>query len=158
MNHIIQVIDMKTEIIIELTAALKKEFHQTLISIAVFGSMVKGTLTPTSDIDVIVVCENLPKDWRARDKMVLELTEAIELKYTRPIHMNLLGKEEISMAGDLISPLILEIYDANEIVFDKDDYFKNLLKDMKENLKNLHATKIQHGVWQIPGMAVIESG
>jgi len=149
---------MKTELIIELTTALKKEFNQNLISIAIFGSMVKGTLTTTSDIDVIVVCENLPKDWRARDKMVLELTEAIERKYSRPIHMNLLGKEEISMAGHSISPLMLEIYDVNEIVFDKDDYFKNLLTNLKATLKTLHAKKIQHGVWQIPGMAVIESG
>ncbi len=149
---------MKTELITELTVALKKEFNQNLISIAVFGSMVKGTLTSTSDIDVIVVCENLPKDWRACDKMVLELTEAIERKYSRPIHMNLQGKEEISMAINSISPLMLEIYDVNEIVFDKNDYFKNLLKDIKAHLKTLHAKKIQHGVWQIPGMAVIESG
>ena len=149
---------MKTELITELTAALKKEFNQNLISIAVFGSMIKGTSTTTSDIDVIVICEGLPKDWRVCDKIVLELTEAIERKYSRPIHMNLIGKEEISMAGDLISPLMLEIYDVNEIVFDKDDYFKNLLMNLKATLKTLHAKKIQRGVWQIPGMAVIESG
>lgn len=149
---------MKTELITELTAALRKEFDQNLISIALFGSIVKRTSTATSDIDVIVICENLPKDWRARDKKVLDLTEAIERKYTRSIHMTLLGKEEISMAGDLISPLMLEIYDINEIVLDKDDYFKNLLNDLKVNLKTLHAKKIQYGVWQIPGMAVIESG
>jgi predicted nucleotidyltransferase len=88
---------MKINILSELTAILKQKFKQDVLSIVLFGSIVKGRFTSTSDIDVLVVCENPPKDWRARDKMVLELTEDIELKYATPIHMALVSNFLISV-------------------------------------------------------------
>ena len=149
---------MKTEIISELTEILKQKFNQDLLAIVLFGSIVKGNFTATSDIDVLVVCENLIKDWRVLDKMTLELTEEIELKYATSIHMVLVSKDEISHSIESVSPLMLEIYEANEVIYEKDSFFTQLLNDFEKNLKNLHAIKIEKGVWKIPGLAVIESG
>ena len=149
---------MKTEIISELTEILKQKFNQDLLAIVLFGSIVKGNFTTTSDIDVLVVCENLIKDWRVRDKMTLELTEEIELKYATSIHMALVSRDEISHAIESVSPLMLEIYEANEVIYEKENLFTQLLSNFGNNLKNLHAIKIEKGVWKIPGMAVIESG
>ena len=149
---------MKTEIISELTEILKQKFNQDLLAIVLFGSIVKGNFTATSDIDVLVVCENLIKDWRVRDKMTLELTEEIELKYATSIHMVLVSKDEISHSIESVSPLMLEIYEANEVIYEKDSFFTQLLNNFEKNLKNLHAIKIEKGVWKIPGLAVIESG
>jgi predicted nucleotidyltransferase len=150
--------ELITKLVSELTDLLKQKFNQDLLSIVFFGSIIKGNFTSTSDIDVLVICETLIKDWRARDKMTLELTEDIELKYTMPIHMNLVSKDEISHAIDSVSPLMLEIYEANEITYEKDNLFTQLLNRFGKNLKNLHAIKIEKGVWKIPGLAVIESG
>lgn len=86
---------MLNNLISELTAKLKEEINQSLISIVLFGSSVKGNSTATSDIDVIVICGSLIKDWRARDNMSLAITEDIESKYSIPIHMTLVNKEEI---------------------------------------------------------------
>ena len=149
---------MKTEIISELTEILKQKFNQDLLAIVLFGSIVKGNFTTTSDIDVLVVCENLIKDWRVRDKMTLELTEEIELKYATSIHMALVSRDEISHAIESVSPLMLEIYEANEVIYEKENLFTQLLSNFGNNLKNLHAIKIEKGVWKIPGLAVIESG
>jgi predicted nucleotidyltransferase len=148
---------MQAELISELTSVLKQKFNQDLLAIVLFGSIVKGNFTSTSDIDVLVVCETLIKDWRARDKMTLELTEDIELKYATSIHMNLVTKDEISNAIDSVSPLMLEIYEANAIIYEKDNFFTQLLNNFGKNLKSLHAIKIEKGVWKIPGLAVIES-
>lgn len=145
------------KLITELTAVLQQKFSQSLLSIVLFGSIVKGNFTETSDIDVIVVCENLTGDWRARDKMIFALTEDIELKYSTPIHMNLVSKDEISHAIESAYPLMLEIYDANRIIYDKGNFFSNLLKNFEFNLHKWHATKIEKGFWKIPGLAVIES-
>lgn len=142
------------KLISELTSALKQKFNQDLSSVVLFGSTVKGTSTTTSDIDILVVCESLVKDWRARE----ELTEDIEMKYATPIHMTLVSKEEISHAIGSAYPLMLEIYDANEIIYDKNSFFRQLLKDFEKNIHRWHAIKIEKGVWKIPGMAVIESG
>ena len=149
---------MNPEIISELISILKQKFNQDLLAIVLFGSIVKGNYTTTSDIDVLVVCENLIKDWRARDKMTLELTEEIELKYATSIHMALVSKKEISHSIESVSPLMLEIYETNEVIYEKENFFTQLLSNFGKNLKNLHAIKIEKGVWKIPGMAVIESG
>jgi predicted nucleotidyltransferase len=119
---------------------------------------VKGNSTITSDIDVMVVCDSLIKDWRARDNMSLALTEDIESKYSMPIHMTLVSKDEFSQAIDSVYPLMLEIYDANEIIYDKNNFFSKSLKNFERNLNKWHAKKIEKGFWKIPGLAVIESG
>ncbi|MDP2765836.1 MAG: nucleotidyltransferase domain-containing protein [Candidatus Methanoperedens sp.] len=149
---------MKIKLISELTSVLKQKFNEDLLAIVLFGSIVKGSFTSTSDIDVLVVCQTLIKDWRARDKMTLELTEDIELKYATSIHMALVSKDEISHAIDSVSPLMLEIYEANEIIYEKDNFFTQLLNNFRKNLKSLHAIKIEKGVLKIRGLAVIESG
>lgn len=122
---------MKNNIISELETALKQKLNNGLLSVIIFGSIVKGNFTSTSDIDVLVICEAPPKDWRARDKMALELTENIEIKYGTPIHITLVSKDEITYAIESVSPLILEIYNAK---------------------------KIGKGIWKIPSLAVIEGG
>jgi predicted nucleotidyltransferase len=149
---------MEGKLILELTDTLKQKLNQDLVSIILFGSIIKGSFTSTSDIDVLVICEAPPKDWRARDKMVLELTEDIEIKYGTPIHMTLVSEDEILYSIESVSPLMLEIYSANEIIYDKDSFFKQLLKHFEKNMHRLKAQKIEDGVWKIPGLAVIESG
>ena len=153
---------MRTELIFklvsELTGVLKQKFNKDLLSVILFGSVVKGNFTSTSDIDIFVICESPVKDWRLRDEMILDLSEDIELKYNTPIHMTLVSKDEISHAIESVYPLMLEIYEANEIIYDKDNFFKQLLKDFGKNIHRWRAKKIEEGVWKIPGLAVIESG
>ncbi|VVB89523.1 Nucleotidyltransferase domain protein [uncultured archaeon] len=149
---------MKNKIISELIDVLKRKFNQDLLSIILFGSIVKSNFTSSSDIDILTVCEFSVNDWRARDKLILDLTEDIELKYATPLHMILVSRDEISCAIESVYPLMLEIYEANEIIYDKDNFFKQLLEDFKKNINVWHAKKIEKGVWKIPGLAVIESG
>ncbi|MBU4077341.1 MAG: nucleotidyltransferase domain-containing protein [Euryarchaeota archaeon] len=146
---------MKSELIYELTTVLKRKFKQDILSVVLFGSIVKGTSTATSDIDVLVVSSAPMNDWRARDKLILDLTEDIELKYATPIHMIIVNKDEISHAIESVYPLMLEIYQTNEIIYDKENFFKNILADFKKNIHRWHAEKIEEGVWKIPGLAVI---
>lgn len=149
---------MQRNILSELSDTLHQKFKHDLLSIVIFGSTVKGNSTITSDIDVMVVCNSLIKDWRMRDTMCLELTENIESKYSIPIHMTLVGKVEFSQAIDSAYPLMLEIYDANEIIYDKNNFFSQSLKNFEKNLNKWHAKRIEKGFWKIPGLAVIESG
>ncbi len=58
----------------------------------------------------------------------------------------------------VVNPLMLEIYETNEIVYDRDNFFKQLLMALEKNLHRWHAEKLEKGVWEIPGLAVIESG
>lgn len=146
---------MKTELISELLTVIKKKFKRDFLSVVLYGSIVKGTFKSTSDIDILVICRSPARDWRARDEQILDLTEDIELKYTTPIHMILVNKDEISHAIESVYPLMLEIYEANEIIYDKENFFKKIIADFKKNIHRWHAEKIEEGVWKIPGLAVI---
>ena len=149
---------MQRNILSELSDTLHQKFKHDLLCIVIFGSTVKGNSTITSDIDVIVVCDSLIKDWRMRDTMSLELTEDIESKYSIPIHMTLVSRVEFSQAIDSAYPLMLEIYDANEIIYDKNNFFSQSLKNFEKNLNKWHAKRIEKGFWKITGLAVIKSG
>ncbi len=146
---------MKSELISELTAVLIKKFKHDLLSVVLFGSIVKGTTKATSDIDVLTVSGAPLNDWRARDKLTLDLTKGIELKYATPIHMILVNKDEISHTIESVYPLMPEINEANEIIYDKKNFFEKILADFKKNIHRWQAEKIEEGVWKIPGMAVI---
>lgn len=146
---------MKTELISELLTVIKRKFKRDLLSIVLYGSIVKGNFKSTSDIDILVICRSPARDWRAQDEQILELTEHIELKYGTPIHMILVSNEEISGAIESVSPLMLEIYGANEIIYDKNKFFEQIMEDFEKNIHSWHAEKIEEGVWKIPGLAVI---
>jgi predicted nucleotidyltransferase len=146
---------MRTELISELLTVIKKKFKRDLLSVVLYGSIVKRTFKSTSDIDILVICGSPARDWRARDEQILELTEHIELKYVTPIHMILVSKEEISGAIESVYPLMLEIYGANEIIYDKNKFFKQIMEDFENNIRRWHGEKIEEGVWKIPGLAVI---
>lgn len=90
--------------------------------------------------------------------MLLKLTEDTELKYSTSIHMTLVGKDEISQAIESACPLMLEIYEVNEIIYDKDNFFKKILNNSEKNIHRWRAEKIEKGVWKIPDLAVIQRG
>ncbi|HDH06940.1 MAG TPA: nucleotidyltransferase domain-containing protein, partial [Thermoproteales archaeon] len=46
----------------KLLNSLKKVFKNNLISVAVFGSVARGDNKPESDLDLLLIAENLPKN------------------------------------------------------------------------------------------------
>lgn len=51
----------------------KKSFGSSLVSVVLFGSFASGTAKEFSDVDLLVIAEDLPKDWRKGDEIALEL-------------------------------------------------------------------------------------
>ncbi|MCP8308005.1 MAG: nucleotidyltransferase domain-containing protein [archaeon] len=60
----------------------------------VFGSAIKGMLTAASDIDVLIVTENLPKKILERARVKDEIERLACLPPYHPIQIHLLTKEE----------------------------------------------------------------
>ncbi len=56
------------------------------------------------------------------------------------------------------SPLMFEIYDANEVIFDKNNFFEKSMAKFEKNMKKWKAKKTAYGEWDVPGLAVISSG
>lgn len=69
---------------------IKKEAEKILgsVEVLVFGSIVKGKFTPKSDIDVLIISENLPFDQEKRAKIKIKIKSAIPLFSPFQIHLS----------------------------------------------------------------------
>ncbi|ATZ61201.2 MAG: nucleotidyltransferase domain-containing protein [Methanosarcinales archaeon Met12] len=144
-------------IISDLKKKCQDRFGENLLSLVLFGSIVRGGATEGSDIDGLVIVKGLEKDWRARDKITLELEE-LGFRYEKTIHLTLVGEKDMDLSINFGSPLMFEIYDANEVIFDKNNFFEKSMAKFEKNMKKWKAKKTAYGEWDVPGLAVISSG
>ncbi len=135
----------------ELIDRLKKiciEYYgKRLISLVIFGSVAKDSFRPDSDIDVLIIADDLPK---GRIKRVSEFTENIEVRLSDDIkslsEKNIFpyfspvikSKEEVMLG----SPLFLDMTEDVKILYDADNFFENYLSDLRDKMKRLGSRKV----------------
>jgi predicted nucleotidyltransferase len=127
----------------------KKVYRKRLVTLAVFGSWAAGKHTAESDIDILIVAEELPRRRLARveEFQTVEIALEDEIKklrrkgiytYLSPIFKT---PEEVKQGSLLFLDMI---YDLN-ILFDREDFFADYLKDFKKKLDNMGAKRIIQG-------------
>jgi len=136
-------------IIRALLKALKNTLGDKLVSLVVFGSVARGEARKDSDIDLLIIAQDLPKSKLARQDLFMKIEEKIT---------NML--EELEKEGYYIdfspilktpkealrlSPLYLDMVDDAVIVFDKNSFFEKILKRLNEKLKALGAQRVRLG-------------
>jgi len=126
---------------------IKKYYKDRLISVVIFGSLARGCPSYDSDIDLLIVAEKLP---RGRMKRVREF-EKVENKidwYLRQLEKKgiytylspiIKTKEEVELG----SPLFLDMVENSIILFDRNDFFKNKILDLKKRLEKSGAKRIE---------------
>jgi predicted nucleotidyltransferase len=124
-----------------LTAACRRLYGERLCSVAVFGSHARGTATPVSDIDVLIVAERLPSSRRRR---VAEFA-AVEDDTCRarealwplagvpapPLSPVLKTRAEVA-AG---SPLFLDMTEWCEVLWDPEGFLRSYLAGLRARLE-----------------------
>ncbi|HKZ39856.1 MAG TPA: nucleotidyltransferase domain-containing protein, partial [Candidatus Hodarchaeales archaeon] len=85
------VAEIKQERFVPIVTSLWQTVRQTdafsTWSVGIFGSAVRGDATATSDLDVLVLAENLPKNVLERCKLIMPIELALES------YLNLLGMD-----------------------------------------------------------------
>ncbi len=135
--------------LIEKLRRISIEFYEDrLVTIAIFGSVAKDTFRPDSDIDILIVAENLPK---GRIKRVAEFEENIENRLSEDFRMMASNNiypyispvfktmEEVKLG----SPLFLDMTEDVKILYDRDNFFLNYISDLKTRLNKLGSKKVQ---------------
>lgn len=127
-----------------------KEFYgEKLVSVVVFGSVARGTPNPHSDIDLLIVCKELPQGVRKRinDFLKIEeslnpfLREAQRKGFNIEISPVIKTREEVKRG----SLLFLDLVEEAKILYDKEDFFTKFLEEFKEKLNKLGAKRIKQG-------------
>ncbi|MFH0904054.1 MAG: hypothetical protein V1854_02545 [Methanobacteriota archaeon] len=62
-------------------------------------------------------------------------------------------KEKLKMQNSVLTADL--IFKIKRLIYDKDNFFKKILKDFEKNIHPWRAKKIEEGAWKIPGLAVI---
>jgi hypothetical protein len=138
-------IDIK-KLLNRLTSLCKERYGERLISLAVFGSVGRGTPRPDSDIDLLLVIKDLPVGRIARVKEFAAIETTLGMAIKGRIELSPVFKTPEEIANG--SLLLLDMVEDARVLFDSDDFFKNALKNLKERLQKMGARRIWQGnVW-----------
>jgi len=120
-----------------------------LVTLGVFGSVGRGTPNPFSDVDVLLVAEDLPRGRLARvDEFVREdeaMSDALEAASREGYHTFLSPVIKFPEEVHRGSLLFLDMLEDLVILYDRDGFFESHLARFKERLDELGARRIRRG-------------
>lgn len=133
----------------KLLAEVKSFYGDRLVSFVVFGSVARETYRFDSDIDLLIIAEDLPKGRMKRVAQFLTVEDRIETflgslqkegmnTYISPVFKT---PEEAEMG----SPLFLDMVEDASILFDRNGFFSKVLERLRNRLKELGAKRVWKG-------------
>jgi predicted nucleotidyltransferase len=135
------------DIIVE---ALKANLGGKLISIILYGSTARGDVSEDSDIDLLIVLENLSESRLERIRIFDEVEKrcerelkSVENEYNIKIFFSPILKT-VDEARK-ITPLYLDMVEDGIILFDRDDFMKKTIDRVRARLRELGARRIWRG-------------
>lgn len=134
--------------------AVLKVFNDKLVSLVLYGSYARGDPKPESDIDLLIVLRKLPEDRIELHKFIDRIEENLEESYSslekigyKPILSPIILDKD---TASRIRPLYLDIVFDAKILFDEDDFIKNVFERLKRRLETLHAERKRLGnLWYV---------
>lgn len=133
------------EILLKFKQLLQEKFGANLISLILYGSVARGAAKTESDIDLLIILKDAPAVYYKRLEPVIDIElklrdEAFETTGAAPNFSSIVLSEEEAMENRNI---FLDMIDASVILYDKNNFFKNRLKELKDRLLELGSKKIK---------------
>jgi len=132
-----------------LLTACREEYGERLVSLAVFGSVGRGAAHPGSDLDFLLVADDLPRGRLRRMAQFSPVLADVEKWLAanwhdgRPPELSpILKAREEALAG---SPLFLDMTEDARILFDRDGFLGGCLERLADRLRELGARRIVRG-------------
>ena len=122
--------------------------REGLVSIVLFGSVARWEARPTSDIDVLLVAEGLPRRQADRRQPFLDAWEAVRAaRGLPPVEWNLIVKTPHEATYH--SPLYLDMVEDAILILDRERFFEEVLAGMRERMRELGSRRIHlpDGSW-----------
>ena len=113
--------------------ALRKRYRRNLVSVVLFGSVAQGRHRPTSDIDMLLVADGLPNSRLDRRRDVYHVARNVSKEFAHRVSVIPLTSHE---ASD-VKPFYLGMLSGHQRLFDRDDFFREVLRRLKRRLQEL---------------------
>lgn len=129
--------------------ACREHYGDRLVSLAVFGSVGRGTPRPDSDIDLLLVAERLPDGRMRRSDDFLAVETAVRPALLQAAQSGVTAslspvfKTPAEAAAG--SPLLLDMIDDARLLVDRGDFLAGVLRRLRERLARLGARRIWRG-------------
>ncbi|GGP20332.1 DNA polymerase [Thermocladium modestius] len=128
---------------------LVNRFRDELYSVVVYGSVARGDNRKDSDIDLLIIAEGLPKSmigrYRIFEQVELQLMGDVEKLYDEGYYVSFSPIMKTPEEASHFSPLYMDMVEDAVILFDKDNFFGNILKRVKEKLNELGFERVWLG-------------
>lgn len=132
-----------------LVAELRAHYGERLISVAVFGSVGRGTPREDSDVDLLIVARDLPRGRLRRVDEFLPVETRLEGALREvdssgaPVTLSPVFKTPAEVEHG--SPLFLDMVEDARIVYDRDGFLVGYLEGFRARLQALGARRIRRG-------------
>ncbi len=136
------------EFLESLVVKVLEGFWDKLISLVIFGSVAAGQARAESDVDLLIIAEDLPERYSDRLRLWREIVAGLESERLRLwrekklyplIDPILLTPSE----AERIQPFYLDLLEYAVIVYDRDGFMHRVLEGLRAKLKILGAIKVE---------------
>jgi len=136
-------------LLVALKDACEGHYGKRLVTLAVYGSVGRGTPRPDSDLDILVVADQLPQ---GRIKRIREfdfaknalkdvLLEGRNLGFNTVLSTVIKSPDEVRKG----SPLFLDMTEDAVILFDRERFFESEMAAFRKRLDRLGARRVWRG-------------
>lgn len=124
-------------------------YRDRLITLAVFGSVGRGTATAESDVDLLIIATDLPQGRMKRVSKFAQVEDCIEgdIRQMELAGVHIYLSPVIKTPDEVLagSPLFLDMILDALILCDKENFFQQFLARFKQRLDRLGARRIVQG-------------
>jgi predicted nucleotidyltransferase len=137
------------DLLVVLKQACMEVYGDRLVSLCVFGSVAAGAMRPDSDIDILLVCEPLPRGRMARVREFETVDRICESSLGQAVQQGVRTtfSPHIKTPDEVLkgSPVFLDMTDTVRVLFDREEFFVGYIETLKERLSMLGARKVRFG-------------
>ena len=127
---------------------MKGYFGDELVSVVLFGSQARGTAHEHSDIDLVVIAEGVPEDWRQQDKIIGKLRMSPRL-IRFPISIILKSPDVVKASLDTVQPLLFGILKSYKVLYDPKNFFEAQAEIYREHMREWDVQEVDDHVWRV---------
>jgi len=127
----------------------KSHLGENLVSIALFGSVARGEATPYSDIDLLVVCRDLPRGMFKRHALLEPIKERLqsdlERLWKQGVYTDFTELVYTTEEASRFHWVYLDMLEDALILYDRDGFLQGVFERLRERLKELGAQRKRLG-------------
>lgn len=142
--------------VLALFAAIQDHYKDRLMTLAVFGSYAAKTPRYNSDLDLLLILnekkQSISQKIAEFTKLELTLTELEEKCWQSGVCMEISPLILNQNSATSFHPIYLDMVTSHLIIIDKNDFLKNILKNVQGKMKKWGSKKINESgswIWQI---------